>query len=141
MYDNLDINIDGKVSKIDKWKYNDILNDLARHALINKGNIYFNGWVKKFVTALKPVSTPNLPMKTKLEKVEQQLGERLYWSKRRNLQKNRAIWYHPYKSEGYLNKWEQDFWEAYFDYALEMATQAGFTIHLDSIDQGIAMRG
>ena len=57
------------------------------------------------------------------------------------LQKNNEVWNDYYRRDFYLSLWEEKYWEALFDYSLELATQAGFTIYLESIDESIALRG
>ena len=137
----LETNIDTKVSKVDKWKYNDILNDLARRTLIAKGSVYFGENVLKFITALKPISTDKLPIKQRLAAAETILSERFYWSKIDELKKINAIWNHPLKRGIMEEEWKDDFFVAYFDYALDVATAAGFTIQLENIHEGTGIRG
>lgn len=130
MTDEIDYDIEGKVSKLDKWKFNDTLNILARNAYFTKGTPMFSSWVDRFVTALKPVNTKKLPLKEKIETADAFLSEKYYWEKHDKLKKNYEIWYHPIKRDLYLDKWKEQYWEKLFDYAMELATSAGFTIYL-----------
>jgi len=136
----IEIDTDGKVSKLDKWQYNDTLNLLARNALFTRKTKLFGYWVDRFITALKIVNTKNLPLKQMLVDNDQRLRENKYYTKTERLKKNNEIWYDPIKRDIYLDVWEEQYWEALFDYGLELATQAGFTIYLESIDESIAMR-
>jgi len=122
--------LDGRVSRVDKWKYNDTLNILARNALFSKGLPQFSNWVDRFVAALKPINTKRLPLKKKLEDADDYFYKIEYFDKREKLKLSPEIWGDPYKKGGYLDKWSQNYWEALFDYSLELATQAGFTIYL-----------
>ena len=133
-------NVPGRASKIDKWKYNDILNDIARRGLYVLGTPQFSYWSKRFVRALRIVNLKNLPLKKMIDERDEELKEELYYSKERVLKKNFEVWYDAYKRDSYLTKWEEDYWEALFEYCLELATKAGFTLHLDSIDESIALR-
>lgn len=136
----IEIDTDGKVSKLDKWQYNDTLNLLARNALFTRKTQLFGYWVDRFVTALKIVNTKNLPLKKMLLEHDNQLRDSKYYNKTEQLKKNHEIWYDPIKRDNYLGVWEEQYWEALFDYSLELATQAGFTIYLESVDESIAMR-
>ena len=136
----IEISTDGKVSKLDKWQYNDTLNLLARNALFTRKTKLFGYWVDRFITALKIVNTKNLPLKQMLTNNDQTLRETMYYSKTEQLKKNNEIWFDPIKRDIYLDLWEEQYWEALFDYGLELATQAGFTIYLESVDESIAMR-
>jgi len=138
--EEIEIDVAGKVSKVDKWNYNDTLNVLAKNALFTKKTMPFGYWVDRLVTALKIVNVKNLPLKKMLNDQEEIFRDG-YYLKLDELKKNYEIWYDPLKRKIQLDKWEQIYYETLFDYALELATQAGFTIHLDSIDEGIAMRG
>lgn len=140
MDDYIEISTDGKVSKLDKWQYNDTLNLLARNALFTRKTRLFGYWVDRFVTALKIVNVKNLPLKRMLTEQDGTLRTELYYSKTDVLKKNYEIWYDPFKRDYYLDIWEEQYWEALFNYSLELATQAGFTIYLESVDEGIAMR-
>jgi len=86
--------------------------------------------INRFVTALKPVNTKKLPLRKNLEQAEYYFSEKCYWKRVDELKKNYEIWNDFYKRDIYLDKWEEDYWEQLFDYSLELATSAGFTIYL-----------
>jgi len=133
--------VTGRASKVDKWKYNDILNDLARQALYTLGTPRFSHWVKRFIKALRVVNVKNLPLRDMIDQTENKLKEQLYYVREDQLKKDYEIWYHPIRRDLYLDKWEEEYYEAMFDYTLDLATRAGFTFHLESIDEGVALRG
>jgi hypothetical protein len=135
------IDIGGKVSKLDKWDYNKTLNILARNALFTRKTPHFGYWVDRFVCALKVVNVKNMPLKKMLYEQDNKLRDEYFYTRTDNLKKNHEIWNDPYKRDYYLDLWEEQYWEAMFDYSLELATQAGFTIYLESIDEGMALRG
>jgi len=137
----IEIDTYGKVSKLDKWDYNKTLNILARNALFTRKTPQFGYWVDRFTTALKIVNVKKLPLKKMLQEEEEKIREIEYYSKTDQLKKNFEIWNDDYKRDTYLNLWEENYWEKLFDYTLELATQAGFTIYLESIDESIALRG
>jgi hypothetical protein len=139
--ENTAYDLDGRVSKIDKWKYNDTLNILARNALFLKGTPRFGYWVSRFVTALKPINTDKLPLRQILVDAEYHLSEKYYWIKIDQLRKNYEIWYDDFKRDHYLSIWEEEYWEKLFDYALELATRAGFTIYLVKYEHKIGGGG
>ena len=138
--DYLDIDVPGRASRLDKWKYNDILNDIARKALYSLGTPWFGYWVKRFVKALSVVNMKNLPLKKMIQDEDHLLKEEFYYSKADELKKNFEIWYDDYKRDCYLSQWEEQYWDALFEYSLELATKAGFTFHLDNIDESVALR-
>jgi len=131
----------GKVSKTDKWQYNDTLNILARNALFTKDTPNFGYWVSRFVTALKIVNVKFLPLKKVLTEADIYFREKCFYEKVDVYSKDNWTWEDPYKRAIMCDKWQQNYWESLFDYALELATQAGFTINLESIDESIAIRG
>jgi len=136
----IEIDAYGKVSKLDKWEYNKTLNVLARNALFTKKTIQFGFWVDRFITAIKIVNIESLPLKKMIKDEEKKIRSN-YYDKLDMLKKNIEIWYDDYKRDYYLDIWAEQYWEELFDYGLEVATQAGFTIYLESIDQNIATRG
>jgi len=136
----VEIDTYGKVSKLDKWDYNKTLNILARNALFTKKTPQFGYWVDRFVTALKVVNVKKLPLKKILNEQEEKIRYIEYYDKADELKKNYEVWHDPYKRDNYLDLWEEKYWEHLFDYSLELATQAGFTIYLESIDESIALR-
>lgn len=133
-------NLTGRASKVDKWKYNDILNDIARRALYNLATPSFGYWSKRFVKALRVINIKNLPMKDMIDKQDFLYRDTLYYNKIDELKKNNEVWFDLYKRDYYLDKWEEEYYVAIFDFCLELATQAGFTFHLDSIDESVAIR-
>ena len=137
----IEIDTYGKVSKLDKWDYNKTLNILARNALFTMKTPVFGYWVNRFVTALKVVNVKKLPLKKMLIEKDSEIREQEYYNKTDQLQKNNEVWNDYYRRDFYLSLWEEKYWEALFDYSLELATQAGFTIYLESIDESIALRG
>jgi len=139
--EEIEIDLAGKVSKLDKWDYNKTLNILARNALFTRKTHQFGYWVDRFVTALKVVNVKNMPLKKMLQEQDQELRIEYYYGRTDELKKNYEIWYDDFKRDYYLDLWEEQYWENFFDYALELATQAGFTIYLENIDEGIALRG
>ena len=136
----VDITTPGRASKVDKWKYNDILNDLARRAWYNYGTPNFTHWASRFINALRIVNIKNLPLKKMINKKDNELKETLFYKKADQLKKRYDIWNDNYKRIIYLDKWEHDYWEALFNYCLDLATQAGFTLVIDSIDESVALR-
>ena len=137
-YDDL-YDVPGRASKIDKWQYNDILNDIARQGWYNLGTKYFKNWAKRFYKALRVINTKNLPIRKYLDKKHDELrdiyDERVRWLKQRE-----ELWGNPVKRDDYLDRWEEEYWEDLFDYSLDLATQAGFTFHLENIDESVALR-
>jgi hypothetical protein len=138
--DIIEIETSGKVSKLDKWEYNKTLNILARNALFTKKTPKFGYWVDRFVTALKVVNVKNLPLKKMLSETKEKILEKEYYRKEDKLKHNYEIWNDPYKRDICLDEWEEQYYEKLFDYSLELATQAGFTIYLESIDERMSMR-
>jgi len=133
--------VTGRASKVDKWKYNDILNELARQSLYTLGTPRFGHWVKRFIKALRVVNVKNLPLRDMIDQTESKLKEQLYYVKEDQLKKQYEIWGDFYKRDIYLDKWREEYYEAMFDYTLDLATRAGFTFHLESIDESVALRG
>jgi len=129
----------GRASKVDKWKYNDTLNDLARKSLYTLGTPSFSYWSKRFIRSLRIVNLKNLPLKKMIDNKDEELKQ-IYYDKEKDLKKKYEIWYDAYKRDSRLSKWEEEYWEDLFEYCLELATKAGFTLHLDSIDESIALR-
>ena len=75
-----------------------------------------------------------------IDKKDMSLRNILYYDKIEKLKKTREIWHDFFKRDYYLDKWEEEYYVALFDYCLELATQAGFTFHLDNIDEAVAFR-
>ena len=136
----IDITTPGRASRVDKWKYNDILNDLARQAWYNLGTPWFTYWAKRFIKALSIVNIKNLPLKKIIHEKDIELKESLYYNRTDKLKKKYEIWNDPFKRDIYLHKWEEEYWETLFDYCLDLATQSGFTLVIDSIDESVALR-
>ena len=137
----IEIDVPGRASKIDKWKYNDVLNDIARRALYFLGTPWFRYWAKRFIMAMRVINVRNLPLKKMIDDKDKELREELYYSRADVLKDYYEIWFDPFKRDFYLDKWEEEYWETLFEYALELATQAGFTLRLDAIDESVALRG
>ena len=125
----------GHASEYDKWKYNFILNDLARQALYTLGNPYFSHWVKRFIKALRVIDVEKLPIREKIDNENKTLLD-IYYNKVNILQKDYDIWNHPLKRAEVLDRYEEEYWESLFDYGLDIATKAGFTIDIKLSSEG-----
>jgi len=131
--------VPGRASKIDKWRYNDILNDIARQGWYTLGDPSFKKWSKRFYFALRVVNTKTLPIREALDKKYNELWN-IYDSRKKWLMKQNELWGDTFKKGDYLDRWEEEFWEELFDYSLDLATQAGFTFHLENVDESVGLR-
>jgi len=135
----IELGVPGRASRVDKWKYNDILNDLARRALYTMGTPVFSYWSYRFVKALQVVNIKNLPLKRIIYEKNEYLLD-VFHDKKDDLKKKRWIWHDEYKRDCYLDLWGEQYWCDLFEFCLELATKAGFTLQLDSIDESVALR-
>jgi len=133
----VDVVIDGKVSKLDKWKYEDTLNILARNAIFTLGTPAFYVWVDRLATALRCVNIKNLPLRDKINKERGNMGD-CYNKDMDYLEKIQPHEIKRYIMEDVIR---QKHYENFLDFLLDLATNAGFTLYLESIDERAAMRG
>ena len=108
------ISQDGKVSRLDRWNYNDTLNILVRNALFTKGTPQFGYWVDRFASALRVISLRNLPLKRKINEVDMKFRDEYYWDKVKVLKQHEDIWADIIKRDCYLDEWEEEYWVALF---------------------------
>lgn len=128
----------GRISKMDRWSYNKLLTDLARNVLFTRGNPESRIWVERFVTALSVINTKQLPIKDKINNKKDTLLKEI------NLEYDNKLEKHPnmkrfvkYSLERSLRQW---YWEHLFEYALDLATEAGFTLGIDLIHEAEGIR-
>lgn len=135
--EEVDIVIDGKVSKLDKWKYEDTLNILARNAIFTLGTSAFYVWVDRLAVALRCVNVKSLPLRDKIDKERKKMND-CYNQDMNYLEK---IQPHEIRRSIMEDSVRQKHYENFLDFLLDLATNAGFTLYLESIDESASLRG
>jgi len=120
------IDIDGKVSKVDKWTYNYTLNEFARNALRTVGTPLFKGWVKKLKMALSAVNSKRLPLRTMIDKEWDEMND--FYNE--DLDYLERVQPHIIKRSITEDWIEEKHHENFLNFLLDLATRAGFTIYL-----------
>lgn len=116
------------VSKMDKWKYDNILSLLARNCIFTKGTQSFYMWVDRLATALRCINTKQLPLRQKIDVERKQMNE-CYNEDTDYLEKVEP---HAIKRFVMEDSIRQQHYENFLDFLLDLATDSGFTIYLVS---------
>ena len=132
------VDFEGKVSKLDKWKYNDTLNDIARMCFMHMGLPSFKRHVKALYKALRAASTKKMNIREELDNEYERLWN-IFQSKKNQIAD--AYWLGWLVQDIRVEEEEDKFWSNLFDYCLECATAAGFTIYTEVIDESVGLRG
>jgi hypothetical protein len=128
----------GTVSKYDKWAYNNVLVDLARQVLFHRNTPKSYEWVERFIAALCVVNTRHLPIKDRIDAKKHALLAEA------NSVYDKWVADNPTAKRSKKYRVECDvrrqYWNELFEFALDVATDAGFTINIDLIHESDGLR-